>query len=126
MSIQIIAIQAFGAEKSDQVRPIGRHSAVCVRRFWVPLKSRHTLMRGLLPHYLSGVLVQTEYLPLLRFVVFRRTGISVEADFERRRLAFIERNSDKQAITPNDRTRVAQARNGCFPQNIFRVLNVPG
>src|SRR5437588_7364943 len=126
MSIQIIAIQAFRAEKSDQVRSIGGHSAVCVRRLWVPLKFRHAFMRALLPHHLSGVLVQTEYLPLLRFVVFGRTWISVETDFEGRRLAFIERSSDKQAITPDDRTRVAQARDGCFPQNIFRVLNVPG
>src|SRR5215212_8145258 len=109
MAIHVEAIQPFRPKECDDTLSVGGHRAISVRSLGMALQFGRAFMRCFVPKDRTRVLVKAEYLPLLHVVVLGRFRISIKADLQSCSFAFVNRARDKQTVSPNGRTGMAQS-----------------
>src|SRR6185503_10936624 len=105
---------------------VGCRRGIRISRFYVTLLNRFTLIGHALPEYLAASFVEGIDRPAMARAILRSIAIAIKSGTERRLWITTHSACHKDAIAPNDRARVREARKRCAPENVFTALGVPG
>ncbi len=122
---QRVGIQAFRSEHRDDVTAIGGERRARVRRLRMTLDDRHAGRGDPLPARLAGSLVEARHDPLVLGLVEHRADVAVETDLQLRIGRAADRARRADLIAPDDRARVAEARDRHPPFHQLRIRHAP-
>lgn len=124
-ALHVEAEQTLRAEDRHDAATVGRRSGVAMGRLGVPLLTRHRLMAGLVPKNFSRGFVETEQPPFVLFLFRVGRAAAVVADFQLRLRPRSHGRREVKAVTPDDRTRVAQTGNRHLPPDVLAGPHLP-
>src|SRR5690242_8718415 len=89
------------------------------------LFERLAFIRNSVPQNFTRLLVERVDHPAVARPILRRIAVAVKTGTKRRVRIAANRAGHKDAVAPDDRTRMSEARNRRVPENVLPGLTVP-
>ncbi len=123
--VHVESVHTFGTEPRDDDAAVGGWRRAGVGGLDVALVARRPHDRHAFPRNLPRPLVERVQHPLVHGRIVGRVAVAVEPGLERCVRAAADRGRDKEAIAPDDGTRVRQSRDRRAPQHVLPSLRIP-
>ncbi len=125
-AVDVVAVEALGAEEDDDPLPVRGGGRVRVCRLGVAGPAGHALVGGALPEDLPRPLVDPVDDVAVRGLGRDGLDVAVEAHLEGRRAGGAHRGGQVDAVAPDDRGRVGEPGHRRPPREARLRVDVPG